>query len=460
MRLMADAAPLTDTSAPPPAPRARRSDAALQYITTATPFTILFCALIALVRPQLFAWFSGEYYTLGLGVMMLCTALTLQLSDFVAVLSTGKRAAAIMICAHVLLKPPTALALATLFRLDAASTSGLILLAATPAAQAASVAVLLARGNAALCVCVVTLLNLGAFALTPLLTRAFAGGLVVAIDGLAMSRTTLQVVVVPIVLGLAVNARLPCARVVACRYGPAVGSCIAALFAGSGTALISPILGSVPARLYAAVAAFHALSSGLAFVVGKGLRLSKADVRVLAILGACACLRGRGCVRVRLVRVRARARGAPAAAAPRPRHRGCPVPARRPPKPCARAPALLAGAPSVAVASRALPPSQAACRALRSRWCSRPGTWALAGSQPCRARSRSRACCSGACRSPPSSSGRTSAAPGTWPRAPPRPAAPRMLGCPMQGRSSARFCPPPPARPSAGSPERNDVGHR
>ncbi|KAG8457260.1 hypothetical protein KFE25_011934 [Diacronema lutheri] len=253
--------------------------------TELLPVWILVAALLALKWPWLFAWFGGGYYTAGLGAMMLSTALTLRAADFADVWRDGKRAIAAGAAMHVLLKPPLALGLARALGLSPPALAGLVLLAAAPGAQSTSVAVLLARGNVALSVCIVTLLNLSAFATTPLFTKALGGGATVCVSAAAMSRTTVQVVLAPIVVGLLVNALFPAVRKRAATVGPRVGSVLATLFAGSGTSLIAPAFATVTPALLVAVGAFHAGGSLLGWLFGRLARLKPDDTRVLAILG-------------------------------------------------------------------------------------------------------------------------------------------------------------------------------
>ncbi|KAJ1626123.1 sodium bile acid symporter family-domain-containing protein [Pavlovales sp. CCMP2436] len=269
----------------PPSSAARLVTALIALITGYLPIWILLAAGLGLKWPRLFIWFKGEYYTAGLGLMMLSTALTLRVEDFTALLTTGKRSVLVGVAAHLLLKPALAVGLSLLLGLPPSAHAGLVLLAAAPGAQSASVAVLLARGNVALSVCVVTILNLAAFVFTPILTKALAGGAAVAVDGLAMSLTTMQVVLCPILIGLVANRRFPAVRPVASRAGPALASLIATCFAGSGCAMIAPTLAATPPQLLLAVGGFHVLGSALSYAVAWLTGLCSGDRRVLAILG-------------------------------------------------------------------------------------------------------------------------------------------------------------------------------
>ena len=54
------------------------------------PLWVSACALVALIHPPLFVWFSGPWITYGLGGIMLGMGLTLQWQDFSMVIKTPK----------------------------------------------------------------------------------------------------------------------------------------------------------------------------------------------------------------------------------------------------------------------------------------------------------------------------------------------------------------------------------
>ena len=54
----------------------------LTALTNAFPLWLLLASGIALVRPELFTWFSGPFITVGLGVIMLSMGMTVGFEDF------------------------------------------------------------------------------------------------------------------------------------------------------------------------------------------------------------------------------------------------------------------------------------------------------------------------------------------------------------------------------------------
>ncbi len=62
----------------------------LEYFNRSFPLLVICCALVSLLYPPLFTWFSGPWITYSLGGIILGMGLTLQWSDFNQVLKTPK----------------------------------------------------------------------------------------------------------------------------------------------------------------------------------------------------------------------------------------------------------------------------------------------------------------------------------------------------------------------------------
>jgi bile acid:Na+ symporter, BASS family len=68
----------------------------IRLVSAATnlfPAWVLAGGVMALLRPQWFTWFNGEWITWGLAVIMLGMGITLSLDDFKAVLRTPRAVA-------------------------------------------------------------------------------------------------------------------------------------------------------------------------------------------------------------------------------------------------------------------------------------------------------------------------------------------------------------------------------
>jgi hypothetical protein len=91
----------------------------LSTATNLFPIWVLLGGALALVCPQWFAWFSGDFITWGLAGIMLGMGITLSVDDFRAVLKTP-RAVAVGFVAQYLIMPLLGWSIAHLLKLDPA----------------------------------------------------------------------------------------------------------------------------------------------------------------------------------------------------------------------------------------------------------------------------------------------------------------------------------------------------
>jgi BASS family bile acid:Na+ symporter len=169
-------------------------------------WTLLGSAL-ALVRPELFTWFSGIWITLGLGVIMLGMGLGLSPDDFLRV-GRRPRPALVGLIAQFAVMPALAAAIAELLRLPAPLAVGLILVGCCPGGTASNVVALIARADVALSVVMTSLSTLAAVVFTPRLTEVLASQYV-PVDGWLLLLRVLQVVLVPVACGVLLKQGLP-----------------------------------------------------------------------------------------------------------------------------------------------------------------------------------------------------------------------------------------------------------
>ena len=180
---------------------------ALALATNLFPIWVLLGGALALVHPGWFTWFSGDFITWGLAVIMLGMGITLSVDDFKRVLQMP-RAVAIGFVAHYAIMPFLGWSIAHLLRLETPLAVGLILVSCCPCGTASNVVNYIARSNVALSVLMTMCSTLGAIVMTPLLTKWLAGHYVpVPAWGLFLS--TLKIVLAPVVIGVLLNRYTP-----------------------------------------------------------------------------------------------------------------------------------------------------------------------------------------------------------------------------------------------------------
>ena len=171
------------------------------------PLWVLAACGAAMIHPPWFTWFKGEAIVIGLAVIMLGMGITLSLDDFARV-ATRPVTVAIGFAAQFLIMPLAGWGVATIMNLDTPLAVGLILVACCPGGTASNVVTYIARADVALSVLMTTCSTIGAVVLTPLLTKLLAGRLI-EVDAWGLFLSTLQVVVLPVILGVAINRWFP-----------------------------------------------------------------------------------------------------------------------------------------------------------------------------------------------------------------------------------------------------------
>lgn len=142
-----------------------------------------------------------------LAFIMLCMGLTLSFDDFRRIAQMPK-AVMIGFVAQYSIMPFFAWGTAHALDLPPYFAVGLILVGCCPGGTASNLIAYIARADVALSVVMTVCSTLAAVMLTPLLIRLLAGTLV-PVDTWLLFRQTLQVVIVPVILGILLNRWAP-----------------------------------------------------------------------------------------------------------------------------------------------------------------------------------------------------------------------------------------------------------
>lgn len=197
---------------------------------------VIIFLVAALVSPSSFTWVLGKVAGLSvlnclLGIVMFGMGTTLKLEDFVLVL---KRPLDVLlgVCCQYFIMPFMAFLLATAFDLDPALTAGVVLVGTCPGGTSSNVITFMSKGDVALSVTMTSVSTVLSPILTPFITYLIIGQKI-AFDPIGMFWSIVQIVILPICLGLAVKAFLPALAEAASDYLPAV-SALAISFIVSG----------------------------------------------------------------------------------------------------------------------------------------------------------------------------------------------------------------------------------
>lgn len=253
----------------------------MAWFTNLYPVWLVGGAVISLLRPSTFTWFTGPWISWAISIVMLGMGFTLTMDDFKRLLK-APGCLALGFLAHYTIMPLTGWLLARLLGLEAGLAVGLILVASCPSGTASNVVSYLARADVALAVSVTLTSTLFAFIMTPLWCK-FLAGHEVPVDALGLCLSTLQVVVAPVLIGVFCNWKLPRLVATLSRFGPVV-SVIALVLITCG--IVSQNAAAVIAnagRLVVATLLLHVLGFALGYVVSRVLRYPEITARTVAI---------------------------------------------------------------------------------------------------------------------------------------------------------------------------------
>jgi len=264
-----------------------KSNAMKIYLKTASTITNLFPLWTvlftgwALKAPQDFAWFTTEYFTGGLAMLMLSMGITLSPNDFVRV---GKRPNAVVLqflLCYVMM-PVLALLLGWGFQLEPGLLAGMVLVGSINGGQASNLCTYIAKGNVALSVLMTTATTLGAIFMTPILCKALLGT-VVPVDAVGIAMSTIQVVLAPIVVGMTTNKFFPNFVKKILPITPLVGIFSTCLLVASAVAQVADPILSAGLKLQFPVMLLHLVGGLVGYILPQMVGFGEVASRTMAI---------------------------------------------------------------------------------------------------------------------------------------------------------------------------------
>ncbi|MCW3477945.1 bile acid:sodium symporter family protein [Neisseriaceae bacterium JH1-16] len=173
----------------------------LATVTRLFPLWAVLLSAIAYSTPASFTPIL-PHTGLMLSVIMFAMGLTLTPADFKRVLTRPAPVAAGIVL-HYLVMPLAAWLIAKAFHMSPELTTGMVLVGSVASGTASNVIIYLSRGDVALSVTISSLSTLVGVVATPLLTRLYVDASI-AVDVVGMLTGILQIVILPIGLGLLV----------------------------------------------------------------------------------------------------------------------------------------------------------------------------------------------------------------------------------------------------------------
>lgn len=251
-----------------------------QFVQKTFALWVIVFAALALWQPEFFVWLKA-YIPWILGIIMLGMGMTMTVDDFKGVLQSPK-AVLIGVVAQFVVMPGLAYVLCKLFNLPPEIAVGVILVGCCPGGTASNVITYMAKGNVALSVACTSVSTLLAPLLTPAIFYLLASQWL-KIDAASMFISILQVVLLPIVIGLILRTWLkrqvesyiqvmPLVSVIA------IVAIVAAIIGGSKAAILQSGL-----LILVVVILHNGFGYLLGFTAARFFKLPYADSKAIAV---------------------------------------------------------------------------------------------------------------------------------------------------------------------------------
>ncbi len=242
---------------------------------------VLAAAAVSLFLPEAALWVRTGWINWLLMLVMFGMGLTLRTEDFLCVI---RRPRDILIgcLGQFIIMPLLAFGLGRAFGLETALLAGVILVGACPGGTASNVVTYLAKGDVPLSVGMTSVNTLLAPVLTPAITYLFlhTG---VAVDVWGMFLSILQVVIVPIALGLILNRFFGAQARQAARVLPLVSVLAICLIVMAVVSHNAERIRTTGAAVTAVVVLHNLLGYACGFGLARALKLDTAKTKALSI---------------------------------------------------------------------------------------------------------------------------------------------------------------------------------
>ena len=250
------------------------------FISKYMAIFVIAIAAIALFEPWTFKWASPKV-TILLGVVMFGMGMTLRIRDFKLVFQRP-RDVFIGALAQFTIMPALAWLLAKGFGLPPELAAGVILVGTCPGGTSSNVMTYLARGDVALSVSMTMTTTILAPIVTPLLTWWLAGEWV-EISLSAMMLSIVQVVILPIVLGIIINTFFEATVQKVVTLLPLISVTAIVLIVGGVVSVSSQRIMETGLLIMLVVMCHNLLGYGIGFLLAKLLHMNMAKAKAISI---------------------------------------------------------------------------------------------------------------------------------------------------------------------------------
>lgn len=238
-------------------------------------------ATVAIKEPASFTWIPGGAFTGLLGLLMFSVGITTTIDDFKNCMDRPLAVAINFISCYGIM-PLLGLILGKVLGFDGSMLAGLVLVGSINGGQASNLCTLIAGGDVALSVLMTTSTTLGCIFMTPFLCKTLLGALV-PIDAWGIVRSTFEVVLAPIFLGVGLNTIAPKLCKAVAPFTPSVGVIATILLVGASVAKCAGPIANAGVPLQIACLLLHLCGGLLGYFLTKGAGFNEKTCRTVCI---------------------------------------------------------------------------------------------------------------------------------------------------------------------------------
>ncbi|GAA0182327.1 primary active transporter [Lithospermum erythrorhizon] len=252
-----------------------------EAVSTAFPIWVALGCLLGLLKPNSFNWVTPQWSIIGLTVIMLGMGMTLSFDDLRSALAMPKELFSGLVLQYSVM-PLSGYFVSKLLNLPPHYAAGLILVGCCPGGTASNIVTYIARGNVALSVLMTAASTISATVMTPLLTAKLAGQYV-AVDAMGLFMSTLQVVLLPVLVGAFLNQCLPSLVKIVSPVMPPIAVVTVAVLCGNAIAQSSLAILMSGGQVVLASSLLHVSGFFFGYVLSRMLKLDISSSRTISI---------------------------------------------------------------------------------------------------------------------------------------------------------------------------------
>lgn len=250
-------------------------------ISTAFPIWVSLGCLLGLLRPASYNWVTPKWVGIGLPLTMLGMGMTLTLDDLSNAFAMPKEVLSGFVLQYSVM-PISGFLVSKLLNLPSHYAAGLILVGCCPGGTASNIVTYIARGNVALSVLMTAASTFASVVMTPFLTAKLAGQYV-AVDATGLLVSTMQVVLLPVLVGAFLNQYFQSLVKIVSPLMPPIAVGTVAVLCGNAIAQSSSAILMSGRQVVLAAFLLHACGFFFGYLLSRMLGLDVASSRTISI---------------------------------------------------------------------------------------------------------------------------------------------------------------------------------